>query len=115
VPTAIQTVADLGGGWPATRAHNHALVLELRARLGGTAVAPDDAIGSMAAFPVELPAGMTRTQLEHALLSDGWEVPIVETARGILVRVSAHLYNQASEGDALAAKLHALGVRPRTL
>ena len=115
VPTAIQTVADLGGGWPAVRAHNHALVLELRARLGGTALAPDDSIGSMAAFPVEIPAGMTRTSLEHTLLRDGWEVPIVETRHGILVRVSAHLYNQASEGDALAAKLHALGVMPRTL
>jgi isopenicillin-N epimerase len=115
VPTAIQTVADLGGGWPAVRAHNHALVLELRARLGGIALAPDDSIGSMAAFPVELPAGLTRTQLEHALLRDGYEVPIVETPRAILIRVSAHLYTQASEGDALAAKLHALGVRPRTL
>jgi len=115
VPTAIQTVADLGGGWPAVRAHNHALVLELRARLGGSAVAPDDAIGSMAAYPIELPAGMTRTRLETTLLEDGWEVPIVETRHGILVRVSAHLYNQASEADALAAKLHALGVTPRPL
>jgi isopenicillin-N epimerase len=115
VPTAIQTVADLGGGWPAVRAHNHALVLELLARLGGSAIAPDHAIGSMAAFPIELPAGMTRTSLETTLLEDGWEVPIVQTRHGILVRVSAHLYNQASEGDALAAKLHALGVTPRTL
>jgi selenocysteine lyase/cysteine desulfurase len=65
----------------------------------------------MAAFPIELPPGATRASLEHALLSTGWEVPIVETPRGILVRVSAHLYNQATEGDALAAKLHALGVR----
>jgi isopenicillin-N epimerase len=111
VPTAIQSVADLGGGWPAVRAHNHALVLELRRRLGGTALAPDDSIGSMAAFAVEPPAGETRASLEHALLRTGWEVPVVQTPRGILIRVSAHLYNQATEGDALAAKLHALGVR----
>jgi isopenicillin-N epimerase len=111
VPSAIQTIADLGGGWPAVRAHNHALALELRRRLGGTALAPDDSIGSMAAFAVALPPGETRASIERALLSTGWEVPIIETPRGILVRVSAHLYNQATEGDALAAKLHALGVR----
>jgi isopenicillin-N epimerase len=115
VPTALQTVADLGGGWPAVRAHNHALALELRRRLGGQALAPDEALGSMAAFPVDLPAGATRASIEHALLTDGWEVPVIQTPRGILIRVSAHVYNHASEGDALAAKLHALGVTPRTL
>lgn len=115
VPTAIQTIADLGGGWPATRAHNHALALDLRRRLGGTPLGPDESIGSMAAFPVELPAGATPRSIEDALLRDGWEVPIVDFYRGALVRVSAHLYTQASEGDALAAKLHALGVIPRTL
>lgn len=113
VPTAIQAVADLGGGWPAVRAHNHALALELVRRLGGQALAPEESIGAMAAFPIELPPGETRTSLETTLLRDGWEVPIVETPRGILIRVSAHLYNHAAEADALAAKLHALGVRVR--
>ena len=36
---------------------------------------------------------------------------MIATPRGVLLRVSAHLYNHATEGDALAAKLHALGVR----
>ena len=39
----------------------------------------------------------------------------IDFHHGPLVRVSAHLYTQASEGDALAAKLHALGVVPRAL
>jgi isopenicillin-N epimerase len=115
VPSAIQCVADLGGGWPAVRAHNHELVLELVGRLGGSPLAPTGSIGSMAAFPIELPPGMTRGSLETTLLGDGWEVPVVETPRGPLLRISAHLYNHPAEGDALAAKLHALGVRPRTL
>jgi len=115
VATAIQTIADLGRGWPATRAHNHALALELRHRLGGTPVAPDDSIGAMAAFPIELPAGETPRSLEDQLLRDGYEVPVVDFFRGPLLRVSAHLYNEPSDANALAAKLHALGVKPRTL
>ena len=119
VPTAIATVAEYGNGWHHVISRNHALVLELRDRLaeglGASALAGDDDVGTMASVAIELPPNTKALDLEMRLLADGWEVPIVETARGILVRVSAHLYNQASEGDALAAKLHALGVRPRPL
>jgi isopenicillin-N epimerase len=120
VPIAIDTVGELGGGWPQTLARNHALVLELRRRviegLGGGArhlLAPDDAIGTMAAIPISIPPGATPLALEKRLLADGWEVPIVDFASGPLVRVSAHLYNHAGEADQLAAKLRELGVKLR--
>ncbi|HSN30176.1 MAG TPA: hypothetical protein VLT45_28005, partial [Kofleriaceae bacterium] len=115
VATAIRTVADLGGGWPATRWHNHMLALELCDRLGGTPVAPPASLGAMAAFPIELPPGATCRSLEDHLLRDGYEVPVVDFFKGPLLRVSAHLYTEPGDADALAAKLHALGVKPRTL
>jgi len=125
VPSAIATVAIEGGGWPAVYARNHALACELRRRLvdglgnglgGGRRVlplAPDDALGCMAAIPIQLPAGTTPFALETQLLHDGWEVPIVDFADGPLLRVSAHLYNHAGEADRLAATLHARGVTLR--
>jgi selenocysteine lyase/cysteine desulfurase len=60
---------------------------------------------------VSIPIRITGTPLalEKRLLEDGWEVPIVDTPRGPLVRLSAHLYNDASQADALLAKLRSLG------
>lgn len=122
VPAAIAAVAAEGGGWPAVLARNHALALELRARFtdvlaGPTAapppLAPDDAIGTMAAIPVALPPGTTPLALERLLLAEGWEVPIVDLPSGPLVRLSAHLYNAAAAADALATRLAMLGVRLR--
>ncbi len=120
VPAAIAEVARLGGGWPAVLARNHALAIELRARLvahlGGDTrhlIAPNEALGAMAAVPIELPPNTAPLQLEHGLLRDGWEVPIVDFASGPLVRVSAHLYNEGDQADRLAAKLRALGVALR--
>ena len=119
VPTALATVATLGGGWPAVLARNHALAVEMRARLldglGGSALALDSSLGTMAAVPITLPPGVAPLQLEADLLRAGWEVPIVDFADGPLVRVSAHLYNEAAQADALARELYARGVRPRTL
>jgi isopenicillin-N epimerase len=120
VPTALATIAALGGGWPAVIARNHALAVELRRRLvdalGGGArhvLAPDDALGAMAAVPIALPAGATPLAVQARLLADGWEVPIVDFASGPLVRVSAHLYNHAGQAHELAAKLRSLGVQLR--
>jgi isopenicillin-N epimerase len=117
VPSAIASVADLGGDWPTTIARNHALAIEMRHRLvdalGGDsrhAIAPDAALGAMAAIPIALPPDVAPKALERQLLLDGWEVPIVDFHRGPLVRVSAHLYNDAAQADALAAKLRTLGV-----
>ncbi|HEX3763925.1 MAG TPA: aminotransferase class V-fold PLP-dependent enzyme [Kofleriaceae bacterium] len=115
VPAAIAAVAAEGGGWPAIYQRNHALACELHRRLtdglGAPPLAPDDALGCMAAIPIRLPAGMTPGALQDQVLRDGWEIPIVEFPTGPLIRVSAHLYNHAGEADQLAAKLHALGVR----
>ena len=123
VPAAIDTVGREGHGWPAIYARNHALVLELRDRfsdglggaLGGTAtrIAPDDALGCMAAIPIALPPGLPPFTLQTQVLQDGWEVPIVDHATGLYVRLSAHLYNSADQADALAAKLRSLGVTLR--
>jgi isopenicillin-N epimerase len=118
VPTAIAEVARLGGGWPAVYARNHALAIELRARLvahmgGGTRhlLAPNDALGTMASIPITVPGKPFDLQVQ--LLRDGWEVPIVDFHSGPLVRVSAHLYNEPAQADALAAKLRGLGVALR--
>lgn len=111
VPAAITAVAEEGGGWPAIYARNHAVALELRARLGGTPIAPDAALGMMAAIRVALPVGSTPLGFQNQLLLDGWEVPIVDVPDGPFVRVSAHLYNHADQAELLAAKLHSLGAQ----
>ncbi len=117
VPSAITSVADEGGGWPAIYARNHALVCELRRRITdgfrATPLAPDDALGCMVAIPIHLPPGVSAPDLQLQILRDGWEVPIVDIAHGTFVRVSAHLYNHAGEAELLAAKLRALGVTLR--
>jgi isopenicillin-N epimerase len=107
VPAAIEAVAAEGGGWPAIYQRNHALTDGLRT----PPLAPDDALGCMAAMPIQLPPGLAPSALQDQLLRDGWEIPIIEFPGGPLIRVSAHLYNRAGEADLLAARLHALGVR----
>lgn len=121
VPEALAAVAALGGGWAAVRAGNHALALALRdalvegLRAPGQArpapLAPDEAIGAMAAVPVALPAGTGPAELELALLRAGWEVPIVDWPGQPLVRVSAQLYNAVDDAARLAAELAGRGVR----
>jgi len=119
IPTAIDEIAALGGGWPAVRDRNRALALAARdllaARLGATPLAPAAMTGSMVALPVDLPPGTAPAALERELLAAGIEVPIIELpASGPLVRISAHLYNHLGEYDRLADALLARGVRGRT-
>ncbi|MEO8704450.1 MAG: aminotransferase class V-fold PLP-dependent enzyme [Kofleriaceae bacterium] len=118
VPATIAAVAAEGGGWPAIFARNHALVTEMRRRfiaaLGRTqapVLAPDASLGAMAAIRVALPPNTSAFALEHALLVDGWEVPVIPFESGALVRISAHLYNHAGEADELARELHVRGIR----
>lgn len=117
VPTAIATLAEMGNGWTHVIARNQALAVELRRRLvrglGASVIASDDDLGTMAAVPINLPAGIGALPLEKMLLADGWEIPIVDFKSGPLVRISAHLYNHADEADALVAKLLELGVTGR--
>jgi len=117
VPTAISTIAGHANGWAHVVARNHALVIEMRQRLaaalGAGELCHHDALGTMAAVPIELPPNTKPLVLEKQLLADGWEIPIVDFRDGALVRISAHLYNYADEADELAAKLQALGVTGR--
>lgn len=126
-PTAIATIAalgaELGGGWPAVRAHNHALAIAAAAALGAALgadpiVAPaiaDVAQASMAAVAVALPPGATGVALVEALLARGVEVPVVEHpgTPWPLIRISGHLYNDLAEVAPLVEHLRALGVRGR--
>lgn len=120
VPVAIAEVGREGGTWREVRTRNHELVLEMRRRFvealagGGERpadLAPERAIGTMAAIPIAIPGDAFA--LEQALLEAGWEVPIIDTPKGVLVRLSAHLYNHAGEAEALARELHGRGVRLR--
>lgn len=120
LPVAIDELAAAGGGWPAIRARNHALVLAARdhlfARLGGGAapIAPDAMHGCMAAIPIALPAAATPAALQDDLLAHGIEAPIITLAgHGSFVRISAHVYNHLAEYDRLAEALLARGVRGR--
>ncbi len=121
--TAITEVGSEGGGWPAIRQRNHELVLEMRQRFvdvlkrfsatRSPAFAADRDVGSMISIPITLPAGVTALALERQLLTDGWETPIVDTPKGALVRLSAHLYNFSGEADDLARELHARDISLR--
>ena len=119
VPTAITEVGAEGGGWSELRRRNHALVLDMRRRFVDTlgrstpvrSLAPDHCIGSMVSIPVTLPG--SALALERELLETGWEVPIVDTPKGALVRLSAHLYNHADEAAQLARQLAEYDVRLR--
>lgn len=116
VPAALDEIARLGGGWPAVRARNHALAIEMRdvvaAALGGAPAAPDALIGTMASLPVALPAGTTPRGFERGLLLTGWEVWVGEWPRlgAVYLRLSAHLYNTIDDAIRLAAHLRGLGV-----
>ena len=119
VPTAIATIAELANGWRHAIARNHALAVEMRTRLvgalGSSLLCDDDALGTMAAVPITLPANTKPLELEKRFLVDNWEVPIVDFVHGPLVRVSAHLYNHADQADALVEKLLEAGVTGRQL
>ena len=113
VPAAISAVAAEGGGWAQVIARNHALALALRDQLTTARLAPDDAFGAMVPIPLELPVGTTALALERRLVTEGWEVKLVELEGASYVRVSAHLYNSLDQAELLARKLHALGARVR--
>lgn len=121
VPTAIRTLEDLvDGGWPALRAHNHALALSARRllcdALGNSPAAPDRMIGSLAT--VVLPDGEQTTRsptqvdaLEASLSTDyGIDVPLFDFPKvpQRLLRVSAQIYNTEGEYVRLAAALKEL-------
>jgi isopenicillin-N epimerase len=120
VPAAIRALgAMLPGGWAALMEHNRSLALAARrCLLDALSVAPpcpDSMIGALAAVPLpdarpgEEPAGpFYQDPLKERLLTErGIEVPIVPwpAPPRRLIRISAQIYNQLSEYEALADAL----------
>jgi isopenicillin-N epimerase len=122
VPTALGYLESrLPGGMDALRRHNHALVLRGRdilcRALALEPPVPDELIGSMAALP--LPDGDARptgplysdAEQERIWREHRIEVPIAPwpTPPARLLRISAQLYNEPADYEALAEAL--LGAR----
>jgi isopenicillin-N epimerase len=117
MPIALDHVASLGGGWPAVRAHNRALVLCARAilcdALGIDPPAPEGMIGALAALPIppgkaEAGSAPESNPLQHHLFAaHRIEVPVMQwpSAPGRLIRVSAHLHNVEDDYRTLAQAL----------
>lgn len=122
VPVALQFMAGLlPGGWPALRAHNHALALDARGLLAETLAVRDplppvEMIGSFACVPLPPPAAGPRLTghgrldpLQTALSDAGFEVSIVNwPGCGRLLRICAQIYNDADDYVRLAAALRPL-------
>ena len=120
VPTAIEVMASLvEGGWPAIRAHNHALAVRAREllceALGVSKPSPDDALGSLAAVPLPSGAGVNLGRpgagidpLQEWLWTQHVEAPVFVRpgdGGGRLLRVSAQLHNAIDEYGHLASLL----------
>ena len=133
VPAAIDFLASLlPGGFPALRAHNHALALDAQGILADALEvarpAPPEMIGSLAAVPVpsprgERPSGSAASQeplsgpaLQRLLLEQHHiEVALFPfpPAPRSLVRVSAQLYNSRAQVELLAEALRTPAVRQK--
>jgi isopenicillin-N epimerase len=121
VSSALQFVPSLvPGGWPEVMRRNRELALRARdilcEALSIDKPAPDTMLGSMAAVPLPDGDAETAPSLYGDALQDALfdrfaiEVPVVPwpgPPKRVL-RVSAHLYNQAGEYDALASALRTL-------
>ena len=102
VPAAIEFQEE--HDWPAVRRRSHALLDHARDRL---ALEPltDDFV-QMLGFSIdaENPTGLTRWLFdEHRI-----EVPVFETSRGWVMRVSVQAYNDEADVEALARALASL-------
>jgi isopenicillin-N epimerase len=123
VPESLRFVGSLvEGGWPEVMARNHALAVEGRKilcqALGAAPPCPEAFIGSMATVPLpDAREPMRATQplsidpLQDQLLAKyGIEVPIIPWPAfpKRLIRISAQLYNNAAQIQALATALREL-------
>ncbi len=128
LPAAIETLGELlPGGWPELRARNRALALEGRRllceALGVPAPAPESMIGSLAAVPLPAqlaPAPAPRVgafevdPLQRRLYEEyAIEVPVFPfpAPPRRLVRISAQVYVEREDLEALAAALGACVAR----
>lgn len=112
VPEAIRYIGSLvEGGWPEVMRRNRELALAARdllcSKLQIEHPAPDEMIGSMAAFPV--PDGSFE-ELQDLLFAQKIEVPAMPWPRHPkrLLRISAQLYNEIGDYERLANALVAL-------
>jgi len=111
IPEAIDFWSQVfPGGWEAATQRNHDLILKARSRwlqsIGGPLPCPPEMIGSMSAFL--LPEAVLRTdsgqQVQQRLLDEfKLEVPVIEwfSPPQRLIRISAQLYNQWTDYEAL--------------
>jgi isopenicillin-N epimerase len=121
VPESLLFMSGIvDGGWPEAMRRNHEMALAARdllcRRLGIDKPAPDEMLGSMAAFPIPDGSSYVQTSLygdplQDALLFEyGIEVPIVPWPRALnrVLRVSAQLYNSIDDYERLADALDML-------
>ena len=109
VPSALEVVGRLHPGrWPGLREANRSLARYARDRLCEAldmeAPAPDAMLGAMAAVPLPGESSGMLDPLAAGLREHGFVVAAFGGARRVL-RVSAHVYNEPAEYDALATLL----------
>jgi isopenicillin-N epimerase len=119
LPDAIRFVGSLvPGGWEGVRARNHATALAARARLCGAlgvaAPCPDDLVGALVAVPLPddgtpppiITAGIDPMQ---AALYERFRIEALVASLPVpphrLLRVTAHLYNDADDYERLVRAL----------
>lgn len=119
VPAAIRCLQGLvPGGWEEVRARNHALARQGRrivaAALGVAPPAPEDMLGNLASLPLPPGEDGPPASLLHAdpLQTALFErhrievpVPLWPAPPHRLIRISAQLYNDVADYEALAAAL----------
>lgn len=121
VPEAIRFIGSLvEGGWPAVMQKNHELARAARDLLCSTLSiprpAPDEMLGPMAAVPLPDGEATAAPMLygdplqDRLLLEERIEVPVIPwpAPPRRLLRVSAHLHNEWSDYERLAAALRKL-------
>lgn len=121
VPEALRFIPSLvDGGWPEVMRGNHELALQARDivcdALQIPPPAPDSMIGSMVSFPLpdsgvtEIPMLSGDPLQDKLLFGHNIEVPVMPWPRvgNRILRVSAQLYNELSDYEALARALRAL-------
>lgn len=107
-PAAIALLQEWG--WPSVRDYMHGLAWEAAQRLtaawGTSLTTPEEMVGAMVTVPLPAEAGSTDADangLRLALLEeDKIEVQLHAASGRLWVRVSTHIYNDASDIDRLA-------------
>jgi isopenicillin-N epimerase len=116
IPECLRYLGSLlPGGWPGLMTHNHDLALEARAIVAQAVDArppcPDGMVGSLASLLLPAArAGSPAEGLDHERLTTWFRERGVETwlhpwAGGLLIRVSAQLYNHSGQYHRLASLL----------